>query len=74
MADEEDKVVHLNIRPATHKFHHHGYTVVVTYNRDTKRWDWVATKSTVVQVELEGKASTSGRALAEAKKRIDRDG
>jgi hypothetical protein len=69
----DDKVHQLNIKPATHRFHHEGFVVVVTYDPETKGWTWVATKPVQSKIEWTGQATTANRALDQARRRIDRN-
>ena len=68
-----DKVVQLDIKPATHQHHHEGFTITVVYHPATKTWAWTASKPVMSKIEWAGQATTANRALSEAKKRIDRN-
>lgn len=68
-----ENVHQLNVKPATHRFHHEGFTVVVTYDPVTKGWGWVASKPVQSKIEWTGSAATANKALAEAKRRINRN-
>jgi hypothetical protein len=67
----DDTVVQLNIKPATHRYRHEGFDVVVSYFPETKEWLWTATKPVMSKIEWAGSATTMNRALAQAKRRIN---
>lgn len=69
-----DTVVPLSIKPATHRYRHEGFEVIVTYHPEIKKWMWTATKPVMSKIAWAGEATTMDRALAQAKRRIDQNG
>lgn len=59
------------VKPNTKVFYHEGFTITATYNKETERWTWTATKPVTTKIEYSGEARTPGYALISAKRRID---
>jgi hypothetical protein len=60
-----------NIIPASRVEKFNGWTITVTYNMVTKRWDWVATKPVTTNYHHEGSGTTVGMAMGAARRKIN---
>jgi hypothetical protein len=69
----DENVHQLDIKPATHRFHHEGFVITVIYHPATKSWAWTASKPVQSKIEWTGQAMTASKALSEAKKRINKN-
>lgn len=61
----------LNVAPAQHKQTYEGFTIVVTFEPNTRRWGWVATMPVQSKIVYTGIAGTRHDAFGAAKRKID---
>lgn len=65
----------LMVRPKTEQFSYHGFTVVISFDVQKRRWKWEATK--VIQTVLrytgnEDGYETTAKAAAAARRNVDK--
>jgi hypothetical protein len=60
-----------NILPASRVEKFNGWTIKVTYNVETQRWDWVATKPVTTSYHHEGSGKTMSVAMGAARRKIN---
>jgi hypothetical protein len=61
----------MNIVPASKTETFNGWTIVVTYDVATQRWNWVITKPVTTSYRHEGVGKTLGDAMGAARRKIN---